>query len=1312
MTAAVPRDEVLAEDRRARRLAQTELERPLLLEAGAGTGKTTTLVARILAWCLGPGWRRHAGQAAERRREQGRSGDAAAPPADEVAAAVLERVVAITFTEDAAAEMAQRVARELAALARPDAAPPDWLHLGDLDAPERARRAAALLATLDRLVVRTIHAFCRGLLADHPLEARLHPDLAVDADGLLLEEVARETVEANLRRFYGAGAEPGNPYLELAARGIGPRELVEALVVLSQAGLPAAALDDDPLAPARFAELRRRLLAACRAVDAVVAPRRSGFGGRMRKAPALADAVAAAVRRLEDAAPPSDLPALAELLAELLPDDLCDHLAKWQTWSGLGKAEQAALDGARDALAAAAGELRALLRHVAALDPELLVLGHRALAPLHKQVRGELRARGIVTFEDLLVEAAHLLAARPDVAARARAGIEQLLVDEFQDTDALQCEIVARLGLEGPDGERPGLFLVGDPKQSIYGWRSADLAAYDAFRRRVEAAGGLTLPLAENFRSVPAILDEVARAVAPVMVDEPGLQPPYQPLLACARRAADPGFTSEAPGRAAVEHWVSWRGGADTAKAASYEVEADAIARDLRHLHDAHGLAWEDAALLLRSTSDLDVYLEALRRHGVPFAVGRDKQYYRRREVIDAAALVRAILDPGDHLALLTVLRSPWVGVPDAALVPLWNRGFPDRLTALDGPDPRLLAEVRERVGGAAEEVAGLPAGAVPGLDRVAGWDLSLVAAVEQVAAVRRGFRELPADAFVDLLRELFLPEPLAAARYLGAYRLANLERFFRRLLAALEEGGGDVTAVLRALRRSVAEAREAPEGKPREGADDAVQVMTIHQAKGLDFAHVYLPQLHKEAGGPPSRTEVQRVEVDGGAGFEMRLFGAPSLGWDLVEAQRQKVEAAERVRLLYVAMTRAESRLVMAGCWDGEVGKPREVARARHFLDLLGHREGLPRGGVARWWENDPRRQLGEGGDGLRSEASTGGGPGSARLPITGDGAPEPVAEPDGTRSGEAGGRGSREGGADAFVDPAGVLWRFPVRTRWPEAVRREADAVEAPDPRRVAAGSRELARRVAAAAGRQARPFSAPASEEAHHLLRQAMEGEWRDGAGGGERALAMAVGTAIHRLLEEADLAAGGAGLAAARGRLPALLAAAGGLGEQERRLALADAETLLAGLAAGPLPARLAELAPHVVARELPVLLAAPQVAPAEAAAAAAAPSASPPPVAFLSGAVDLLYRDPESGELVVADYKTDQVDDEAALRARALLYASQGRTYAEALRRALDLPRPPRFELWFLRAGRVVSAAVEPPVSPAAGPRQISLFDLG
>lgn len=1223
-------DLLRAADREARRAAQRRFERPLVLEAGAGTGKTTTLIARLLAWCLGIGWDKALLREEERAAAAGRR---TPQDLDRIAAAVLGGGVAITFTEAAAAEMASRAARELGALGHGGEIP-DWLDASVLPPPdELARRARALLGALDHLAVRTIHSFCLGLISGFPVEAGVHPELAVDADGRRLEEVVQETVEAALREGYG---DPGDPHLvALAARGFGPREILEALALLVTQGLPAEALRRDPFGPEALRAFRDRLTPACRSLHRLIAPRLAAGPRRIKNARALERGLCVLLERIEETDPERlDAGTLAGWVKEGVPEPLLDHLRKWSKGKDLGQAERELLDDVLPELSPLAEQVVRLLDHLSHLDPELLEHARQALAPLLAAVESALRARGIATFDSLLTGAEALLARHPEVRARVRRGIDQLLVDEFQDTDRVQCEILRWLALDGPVEERPGLFLVGDPKQSIYGWRNADLRAYDGFVERVRGEGGEVLSLVENFRSVPAILDEVARAVEPVMRERRGVQPPFQPLIPCERRADDPGFARG--DWAPVEHWVSWRQADDgeaprgrTQATEGTALEAIALAEDIRTLRRRERVRWRDIAILLRSTGDLDVYLEALRRAGIPFQVGRDKQYYRRREVIEAAALVRAVLDPGDHLALLTVLRSSMAGVPDAALIPLWRRHFPRLMTELTTPSagvPERLAALRVVI----EEAACDTPRDVPGIERLAGWEKSLLAAVEHLAILRRSFATDPADLFVEKLRRLTLVEAVEAARYLGPYRLANLERFFRQLLTAVEDGGGDVAAVLRSLRKSVAEAREAEEGRPQDGAEDAVSVLTIHGAKGLDFVHVYLMQLHKTSYGENDKTEVGRLDLpDGGRRLEYRLFGAPTLGFDQVETQRREVEAAERVRLLYVAMTRAKDRLVLAGVWP-DLPEPKTAEQARTHIDLLLARPDGP-GSLALLWN-----------EGV-------------------------------------------ETGRWIYADPAGAAWRFPaLRPDAGEPDREEKDRPPLAPPAEIDRQSAALAAGRAAADARMARSFSGAASEEAHELLREQMaerrftgDGEKRPPTSPGDRDAAMAAGTAVHRALETWDLTADPrAELERHLGMLPAMLAP---LAEGEAlEHAVPRARELLARFAAGPLLKRLRALGPHLLARELPVLL--------------------PPtgregaPVGFISGAIDLLYRDPATGRLVIADYKTDEVETEEDLAARARVYAPQGATYVRAMQEALGLGEPPRFELWFLRAGRVAITA--------------------
>jgi ATP-dependent helicase/nuclease subunit A len=639
-----PEAALRAADRAARKEAQRRFDRPLILQAGAGTGKTTTLIGRLLAWTLGAGWERVLAERAARpaARPVLRPEGEASP--ERTAADVLRGVVAITFTEAAAAEMAARAARELGALAAGGALP-DWLDPEVFpDPPEVARRARALLGALDHLAVRTIHAFCLGLLAEHPLEAGIHPRLQVDAEGRLLEEVVREVVDAALREGYGT---PGDPdLLALAVRGFGPQEIIEALIALVQAGLPAAELGKDPFGPEPVRAFGARLAAACEPVHSLLLPRLHGPAGRIRNALAVEDGLAVLLVRLQGAGSPLTVEVLRSWVDELLPEKLTDHLRDW----GKGKrsaTEQSLLGEVAAELSAAAGTLGRLLEHLRCLDPALLDAARRALAPLLATAERELRSRGIATFDSLLSGAEALLAHHPEVRARVRRGIDQLLVDEFQDTDSVQCEILRWIALDGPREELPGLFLVGDPKQSIYGWRSADLKAYEGFVELARRHGGEVMSLVENFRSVPAILAEVARVIGPVMVARSGLQPAFEPLLACEKRQADPEIRGG--GRAPVEHWVSWKKDEDggrgrTAAVETAELEAAALAADVRGLHRDEAVPWKEIAVLLRSTGDLDTYLEALRRARVPFVVGRDKQYYRRREIIEAAALVRAVI--------------------------------------------------------------------------------------------------------------------------------------------------------------------------------------------------------------------------------------------------------------------------------------------------------------------------------------------------------------------------------------------------------------------------------------------------------------------------------------------------------------------------------------------------------------------------------------------------------------------------------------------------------------------------------------------
>jgi len=1191
-----------AADTQARILAQREFATPVVVEAGAGTGKTTALVARVLAWSLGPGW----------ARARARAESSADIRDDRIAEHVLRRVVAITFTEKAAAEMSERIGFALGALERGE--PLAWLAPPEppLEIDELCVRARALRGSLDHLVVQTIHAYCRRLLVENSLDAQLHPNLEIDADGRLQEQAIRSAMEAQLETAY---RDPGAPdFLALAARGFGPREIEQALIALSEAGLPAEALRADPATPDRIAALVARLRASLDDFAAIASETLSSVRGVAAETSELLDQLRA--RLIE--APPAGRAELAEFVGVLRERLTDSHRTRLQAWrrGAFNKGETSALGDRADPLRMRVGELLPALDHFSSIDLELLDAARRALAAPLGAAEAQLRSAGVLTFSALLAEVRRLLRTRPEVAARIRSGIDQLLVDEFQDTDPCQCEIVRALALDGAEGSRPGLFIVGDPKQSIYGWRRADLAAYRAFVDEVCESGGRRVSLSVNFRSVPAVLDEVERVVAPVMEEVPGVQPAFEPLVASAEHAEAEGFSG---GRLrCVEYWLpaEWDEGSgvrETSVSEAAQIEASALARELRELHDQHAVAWGSIAVLFRSRSDWETYLPALRQAGIPYAAEGDRSYYRRREIIDAACLVRCAIEPNDQLAWISYLRSAAVGVPDAAWIPLWSRGFPDRLAQLDAEDPAAIAELVTSI----REAASAVSADVPGIERIAGWEENLISAVVDIAHLRVSLASDPADVFVEKLRARTLFEVTESARYLGAWRCANLERFFGEVRQELESGR-DPHDLARALRSAVAAERVAEEGRPPDLMSDAVRVMTIHAAKGLGFEHVYLMQLHKGAGGGPDRP-TQAVEL--ADGFEYQLLGLPTLAWDRAQRDRARSAEAERVRLLYVAMTRAAQRLVLTGLWADHQQRSRSGQAIEHVRPRIESTEGL---------------------DAWLSETAS-----------------EACAE---------------------FVDGFGARWSLPalVPPGDPATATIRAHEPALPSASEVEDDSRRLADLRASAAARMARPTrataSAPSSEEGESGDgdRERVEPLRRAKSGVDARA----IGVAIHRALEEFDFAADASReTKRLRDGIARELAQAAAVDDADPTITAAD-PTVAAGtalwdaIARGQLFARLRALADRIVARELPVL---------------SPPERESGPVGFRAGVIDLVYRDPSDDQLVVVDYKTGEATDPEALQRRADSYAEQGAFYSRALEDAFELGYAPRCEFWFLDA---------------------------
>lgn len=1192
-------------DGQARELARSSFEHPVVLEAGAGTGKTATLVARVLTWCLGPGWDRAAEDLAI---AQGGTGDERITK-EEISKRVADRIVAITFTERAAAEMKERIARGLAAVRGGEGIVGLSIEDFEYSPSELGRRAVSMLATLDRFFIGTIHAFCRRLLTQHAIPAGIHPGFIVDADERMSNSLIEDVLASKLQEVYG---DPGDEdLLALARMGWGPAEVVEALGELVRKGIPVEALAEDPYSPARVRTAARKLTAPVESlVQKIAAPLAKGKGN-LKKSRELCDALGTLATRLPEIGGAGELRELA----------LGVDTGRLKDWAAgkTNKTDAKALGSLVEEVEEAAGPLAASIDHLQSLEPEVLPRAACALGGLLREVHGRLRAEGVETFSALLRDTRDLLARDEVMRAHIRQRFDQLLVDEFQDTDPIQYEIIEYLALDGPSFERPGLFLIGDPKQSIYGWRGADLGAYARFVEQVRQAGGEVHSLQVNFRSVPEILEEVDRMIGAIMEPAEGLQPAFESLL-----PAEEKQECHLPGtRRPVEYWVSWarpeegfaKSGPDTSADDARMVEAQLLVRDLLSLRE-NGVDWQRIAILQRTGTQHEFYLDALRDAGIPFLIEGDRNYYAKREIGDATALVLSVCDRADHVSLLTWLRSSAVGLPDAALLPLWRNGFPGLVTGL--VDRRGVEELESCIEAAKKELDSQ----LPGVDALPEWDVALKDWLRVLAQLRESWVCDETDVFVEKLRGLTLFEETEAARFQGAHRLANLERFFIRLRNALLDSQIDPIVAVRSLRRAIVEQPEEEEAQPGDETLDAIRILTVHKAKGLTFDHVYVMGLHGGLHGRGANTpNCDAGMVDGQ--WEVRLLGVPSLAYDELVSRRQAVSAAEEVRNLYVAMTRPRLRLVLAGRWP-EVPEPLPASMARSRMDLLAAR---------------------------------------------------PVGAPDLQALFEA----AAEGDVEA-LDDTGARWVMPGPAE--DFGRLKKESAQVPDEKvaRVEHALVEEARKEARE--RMQRGLTGTASGRAKH-------DEKPSEAGGGvedalwfpvDATLATIVGKALHQALENFNVENDPAQeFTAQDGALEDYIADATG-DHGIRADALVQARAIWSKLRGSALLTKLGEV--EIIGRELPLLL-----APRE--------GVADEPAGACIGTIDLLYRDPVDGAYVVADHKSDNVSSDEEMAERAAGYRPQGEIYLEAISKGLcrDGDPPPRFELWFLRTGKVVPVSM-------------------
>ncbi len=860
----------------------------LCVDAGAGSGKTRVLVERILHLIE----RRHAD---------------------------LDRIVAITFTENAAAEMKERLRRECRRRAPRD----DAQQMSFWRDVERRVESAR---------ISTIHGFCSRLLRENALHLGLDPEFTVLAEAeshLLRTRAVTEGLHELLEQQNPAAVRVAAEYGLRQTRNV-LRQFLNRTDLLDRVAQDFALDDPDAL---------RKTWATV--LDKYERERRMSLTRSLELRRFLRD-LAAFEGKCHNPSDPREVLRI-ELMLQLeriLSGTDAGTIGKCLeaiAQSGSTRASRKNWDAdAFDAIADLQKKVRDFARKQLPKEPveeiEARAAGltcdfhatFRHIAAVYERMKRDGTA---VDFDDLIHRALNLLETDEAIRRRTAQGIRFLLIDEFQDTDTAQYRM-ARLLTDIPDG--PELFIVGDARQSIYYFRGADVDVFRGARKDSQRV----IPLARNFRSLPEVIhfvnDTFARTGLLGAVEEKheGMEPHRDPCHECR-----------------VEFLLPDGGEGGERKADHRAREAELIAARLAQMCGPNGVQvcdkdtgaprpaqYGDVAILFRSLSNVYMYEQRLKQWRIPYTLMAGRGFYQRPEIVDLKNLLTLLGDPWDEVALFGFLRSPLVGLSDEALLEL--RGW--------GEDRRGIAHA-------------FNAGFVPEDETTA----ELLRAARDLVNDLRLHLDMPLAEFLRrTLDRTGYEAMLLADPYLGTQKASNVRKLLDLALDFSRTRPPRLGAFLRYLEDAASqEVREGEAALAAEGSG-AVTLMTIHKAKGLEFPIVVVPDLGRCPGGASTGP----VAIENGLGLAGKVMGddgtlqAPLL-YDAISELQKRRETAEEARLLYVALTRSRDWLLLACGTDGKGINASWFQALDDAYGLMGRKDGETFGGEG--WQAVVRRTV-----------------------------------------------------------------------------------------------------------------------------------------------------------------------------------------------------------------------------------------------------------------------------------------------------------------------------------------------------------------
>ena len=851
----------LAEDRER---VLRELQVNMVVEAGAGTGKTSLLIRRICLAVL-------------------------------VQGIAMDKIVALTFTEKAAAEIKNRLVNALHQLVQDIQRENDKKEKPDKDSllafihqnfPIKndvlLTRAQSSLSRLDRASVGTIHGFCADILRTFPLEAGLSPQAEIDSG-------AKAARLFNMR---------WNLFLDSELGVNAPRAEQWKQV------LPEISLDE--------LKTFAKTLCSGKIEKYDYFSHADMLAGVCMQSAARAHAWSTAFL---EPGKPARLVEKSLMWAENTFTRMAAFLRGEEVPAPQEKEEPARLSATlpKGWDESAYADARELVQFAVKMNPERQAVFRQAYAlvkDVAAQIRADFEREGVLSFDDLIVKTRQLVQSNINVRNALKEKLDVFFIDEFQDTDPVQGELLLFLAEEKSSCAsrwqevklQPGkLIVVGDPKQSIYRFRGADITAYELFTQLILSQGGVKCFLRQNYRSVPDIVAMANCICRQAMVQETAFQPAYEaiyPTKPARPRAVRWLFVNSSP---------VLKGSADDFRDNQGEAIAQWIEENVGKLTLSSGnkLTYKDIVILSRAGTTAGPYTQALRRHGIAFTAEKEKDYFKRQEVSDFLNFLRVLLDPSDTTALVGVLRSPLGGLTDEEIYQLSTHGelhiYAHTAHEAASRVYRLLADFSCQVG-----------------------------------------RTSVQNLLADVLGKTFLPEVCAAA-YEGEKTLEILTQ----LIGCVAQQLGDRPASLGQFLEAVQEVLEAKPEQLNIAGDsgrDAVCVMTMHKSKGLDFPVVILADLSKQ-GSTGNDTSTLHLFSWQYNMHGLRAGKICDVNLAFLEEEQKKHERCEEIRVLYVGLTRAKEQMVLvADNRKGALKAAQVFAQAGFFPDgtteMLGNDE------------------------------------------------------------------------------------------------------------------------------------------------------------------------------------------------------------------------------------------------------------------------------------------------------------------------------------------------------------------------------------